>query len=92
MNRDKIDSSVKIDNFLKNDPTSEETIPAPTKYSKPSDRLSNSSQLSQPNSISNPNPSILNSYSQMAKSKRENPSTYSNKQENPIQLSHLNDL
>lgn len=46
MNRDKIDSSVKIDNFLRNDPPSEENIPAPTKYSKPSDRLSNSSQLS----------------------------------------------
>jgi hypothetical protein len=88
MNRDKIDSSVKVDNFLKNDLPSEEA----SQISSKQKLAANASQLSQANPILNSSNLSVNSYSQMAKSKRENPSTYSNRQENPVLLSHLNEL
>ena len=74
MNRQKIDSSVKIDNFIRNEPVLEQPMQASHKNSKPTQKIPSYN-------LSNiQNPPNLSSYSQMGKSKGANPSSYTNKQ------------
>jgi hypothetical protein len=60
----KIEGSVKIDNYLRNDPSSDDNIPPPpqAKPAKPIDKSQNLSQVSQPNPPT--------SYSQLGKASK----------------------